>query len=138
MAKAPARGTRKPPIYISERDYERISGLALRMEQRQPELAKLILDEIDRANVRPESDLPDDVVRIGSDVEFQDDRAGDRRRLRLVMPGEADIEAGRISVMTPVGAGLIGMSVGREISWPTPDGRPRVLRILEVRPAAGD
>jgi transcription elongation GreA/GreB family factor len=35
--------------------------------------------------------------------------------------------------MTPVGAGLIGMSVGREISWPCPDGRPRTLKILGVK-----
>ena len=52
---------------------------------------------------------------------------------KLVLPVDADFEAGRLSVMTPVGAGLIGMTVGREISWPTPDGRPRVLRILEVK-----
>jgi regulator of nucleoside diphosphate kinase len=51
----------------------------------------------------------------------------------LVLPSDADIEAGRVSIMTPVGAGLIGMSVGNQINWPCPDGRPRVLKILEVK-----
>ena len=38
-----------------------------------------------------------------------------------------------MSILTPVGAGLIGMSVGREICWPCPDGRERTLKILEVK-----
>ena len=50
----------------------------------------------------------------------------------------ADIQANRVSVITPVGAGLIGMAAGQEIDWPCPDGRPRKLRILRVRrPATG-
>lgn len=131
MAKAQTRSA-KPPIHLSESDYDTIAGLALRMEQRNPDLAKLILDEIERARVHPAGAMPKDAVTIGSEVEFLDDSTGEKRRLRLVLPAEADIGAGRISVMTPVGAGLIGMTVGREISWPTPDGRPRILRILEV------
>jgi regulator of nucleoside diphosphate kinase len=123
----------KPPIHISESDYDVIADLALRMQQRAPDLAEQILDEINRARLHPAAALPGDVVTIGSEVEFFDDSNGAKRRLRLVLPAEADIEAARISVMTPVGAGLIGMGVGREISWPTPDGRPRILTVLDVK-----
>ena len=104
----------------------------MRMEQRAPDLAEQILDEVNRARIHKDGALPKDVVAIGSEVEYLDDSTGEKRRLTLVLPPEADIEAGKISIMTPVGAGLIGMSVGREISWPTPDGRPRTFRILEV------
>ena len=76
---------------------------------------------------------PKNVVTIGSEVTFIDDTNGTTRTVRLVLPGEADIEEARVSVMTPVGAGLIGMSIGREISWPLPDGRPRALKILDVK-----
>ena len=126
-------GSRKPPIHISEEDYDVIAGLALQMEHRAPALAKQFLDEINRAKIHPAGKVPTDAVTIGSEVEFLDDSTGEKRRLKLVLPVDADFEAGRLSVMTPVGAGLIGMTVGREISWPTPDGRPRVLRILEVK-----
>ena len=126
-------GSRKPPIHISEADYDVIADLALQMEHRAPALAKQFLDEINRAKIHPAGKVPTDAVTIGSEVEFLDDSTGEKRRLKLVMPVDADFEAGRLSVMTPVGAGLIGMTVGREISWPTPDGRPRVLRILEVK-----
>lgn len=122
-----------PPIHISETDYDVIADLALRMEQSAPGLARLIFEEIDRALVYPAGRLPADVVALGSEVEFLDDRTGTKRRVQLVLPSEADIEQGRVSVMTPVGAGLIGMGAGREISWPCRGGRPRVLKILEVK-----
>ena len=133
-------GSSEPPqIHISEQDYDRIAGMALRIQHSAPGLSRLILEEIERAEVCSINALPKDVVALGSEVEFIDDTNGARRRVRLVLPAQADIEQGRISILTPVGAGLIGMSVGREISWPCPDGRARILKILEVkqRPADG-
>lgn len=132
MQKISSARVRKPTLYITEADYDVIANLAFQMEARAPELATMILNEIDRAKVRAPERMPDGVVRIGSEVTFVDESSDTTRKVRLVLPGEADIEAGRISVMTPVGAGLIGLSVGGEINWPCPDGRPRVLRILEV------
>lgn len=124
---------RPPAIHISETDYDVIADLALRIEARAPELSKLMMAEIERAKVHAPSKLPKNVVSIGSEVTFADDSNGNARTVTLVLPGEADIEAGRISVMTPVGAGLIGMTVGRAINWPCPDGRPRALKILDVK-----
>ena len=123
---------RQPTIHLSDTDYDVIAGLALRMEARSPELSKAILAEIDRAKVYTKERLPKDVVNIGAEVTFLDDSNNTTRTVQLVMPGDADIEAGRVSVMTSVGAGLIGMRVGQAISWPCPDGRARALKILEV------
>ena len=130
---AATSASRKPRIHIAESDYDRIANLALAMQRSSPQLAEQVLGEIDRAHLHPDDELPSGVVGLGSEVEFRDDIGGATRRIRLVMPREADIEAGRVSVMTSVGAGLIGMSEGQEISWPCPDGRPRILRILAVR-----
>ena len=52
--------------------------------------------------------------------------------LKLVYPHDADIEAGRISIMSLVGAGLIGLRAGQSISWPDRSGHERSLRIIEV------
>ena len=123
----------KPEIHLSETDYDHIAGLALRLEHSNPSLSALILDEIERARLWPSEALPDGVVALGSEVEFFDDSNGTSRKVILVLPQEADIQAGRVSVITPVGAGLIGMAAGQEIDWPCPDGRPRKLRILRVR-----
>jgi regulator of nucleoside diphosphate kinase len=133
----PTTGTKtaakRPVIHISEADYDRIADMALRIEHSAPALSKLILDEIDRAHVHSNGRLPKNVVALNSEVEFLDTTTSTRRRVKLVMPTDADIAESRISIMTPVGAGLIGMSAGREINWPCPDGRPRVLKILEVK-----
>nr|WP_294846953.1 nucleoside diphosphate kinase regulator [uncultured Sphingomonas sp.] len=131
---APAR---KPAIHLSETDYDVIANLALQMEARNPVLSRQILDEIDRAKIYAAAKLPKDVVSIGSEVTFADDSSGSTRTVRLVMPGEADIGAGQVSIMTPVGAGLIGMSIGREIEWPRAEGKVHALKILDVKQSVG-
>src|SRR3546814_13286656 len=57
-------------------------------------------------------------------------RAG--RTVRLVYPAEADIAEGRMSILTPVGAGLIGLSVGQSINWPDRGGIEHRLTIVAV------
>jgi regulator of nucleoside diphosphate kinase len=143
MAVTPVRAKARPPVVLTETDAERLTALALKMEGRAPEVAGLLLGEVERAFVRPDLLVPDDVVRMGSVVAFVDEAPahapaeGDAapRTVQLVYPAEADIAAGRISVLTHVGAGLIGLAAGQAILWPDRDGRRRPLRVLRVRPA---
>jgi regulator of nucleoside diphosphate kinase len=51
-----------------------------------------------------------------------------RRLVTIVYPGDADESAGRISVLSPLGTALLGLSVGQAIDWDFPDGR-RALRV---------
>lgn len=129
-------GARKPAIHISEADYDLIASFAMSLEGRSPALAQMIFDEIDRANVHAREELPKDVVTLGSEVTYLDDTTGALRSIRLVLPAEADIEAGRVSIATQMGAGLIGLKAGHSMNWPCPDGRPRTLKILEVKQAS--
>jgi regulator of nucleoside diphosphate kinase len=75
--------------------------------------------------------MPTDVVRIGSTIEFEVDD-GRRLKVQLVLPENADINAGRISVLTPVGAALIGLSPGQSMEWSGNDGKERLLTVLAV------
>ena len=50
----------------------------------------------------------------------------------VVWPRDADMDQNRLSVMTLVGAGLIGMRKGASINWPDRSGEERRLRIVEV------
>jgi regulator of nucleoside diphosphate kinase len=124
---------RKPAIHISESDYDLIANFAMAVEARSPALATMLLDEIDRAKVHPPEKLPAGVVTLGSEVTYLDESSGAVRRVRLVLPADANIDDGMVSILTPVGAGLIGLKAGQSIDWPCPDGRPRVLNILEVQ-----
>ena len=101
---------RRPPLILSQTDAERLSDLALQREAAFPEVAGLLLAELERAVVRPDHRVPDDVVRMNAFVAYRDESHGDVRIVQLVYPEHADIAAGRISVFTPVGVGLLGLS----------------------------
>lgn len=122
----------RPPIQIRETDAERIGNLAIEAEERLPQVAELLLAEINRAKVVQDSRLPGDVVAMQSIVKFVDEASDAERTLQLVYPQAADIEAGRISILSLVGAGLLGLRPGQSIAWPDRAGKQRPLRIMEV------
>jgi regulator of nucleoside diphosphate kinase len=81
---------------------------------------------------------PDDGVAMGSVVTFEDVRTGERSKVELVYPHEADAGRDRISILAPVGAALIGLREGETIDWPVPRGSVRSLRVIAVAPPGGD
>jgi regulator of nucleoside diphosphate kinase len=111
---------------------ERLTKLAISIEHRMPEVSELLLDEIARAHLHDADRIAPDVVTMFSTIRFSDEASGAEHTVRLVYPSEADISAGRMSILTPVGAGLIGLRQGQSISWPDRSGRKRILTILAV------
>jgi regulator of nucleoside diphosphate kinase len=120
-----------PRILISKIEESRLTAIATAASQSQPEVAATLLGELERADVVPDSAMPSDVIRIGSIIEFEVDD-GRRLKVQLALPKNADILAGRISVLTPVGAALIGLSPGQLMKWTGNDGKERVLKVLAV------
>ena len=119
----PAKSNGRPPIILRETDAERLSNLASQMEAKAPLAAGLLLDEIERAEIRADHLVADSVIGMQSVVEFVDGAHDLRQTVTLVYPTEANISEGRISILTPVGAGLIGLTAGQSIHWPDRDGR---------------
>ena len=125
-----------PPITLRQDDFATLSRLVDGYAETMPEVADYLARELDRARVVPPARLPADVVGMGATVAFRDDKTAQERTVTLVYPGEQDIAAGRISVMTPIGAALIGLARGRSIAWATRRGETRALTVLSVTPAA--
>lgn len=123
---------RRPSILLSESDHGLLVGLAMSGARRNPDAARLLMEEADRAELVPAARLPGNVVALGSQVVFTDEANGATRSVQLVLPAEADIGQGRISILSLVGAGLIGLKVGQSIDWPMQDGRLRRLRVEAV------
>ncbi|WP_309083289.1 nucleoside diphosphate kinase regulator [Chelativorans sp.] len=123
---------RKPSITISQTDHDRLLGLATAMEDRDPALADIMIGELERARVVKDAALPETVVRMGSTLTYTADD-GEPLTVTLVYPGEADIAEGKISVATPVGTALIGLSVGQTIDWTARDGRVHRLTVTDIR-----
>lgn len=126
----------KPLIFLTQSEYDRLAMLADGAAARDADAAADLSAEIERARIVPEGKVPRGVVRMGSVVEYGDD-SGERRVVTLVFPGEADIEKGRVSILTPIGAALIGMAEGRSIDWRARDGRARRLTVHKVAAPEG-
>ena len=125
----------KPKIVISDVDEKRLSGLAAAVADRMPELSDELLTELERAKIVKHKAMPDGVIRMGSDLDY-DAGDGQTRQVTLVYPGEADIAQGKISILTPIGTALIGLSAGQSIDWTARDGRVHRLTVETVQPPA--
>lgn len=127
--------TRKPAIVVGQSEHAKLARLAEAAVDRTPEVAEELLRELDRARLVADAKVRDDVVRMGSTLSYVTD-TGESRTVTLVYPGEADIEAGKISIMTPIGVALIGLSPGQAIDWEARDGRVHRLTVESVSPPA--
>lgn len=126
------KAARRPPIHMIDTEADALANLALGAEAQMPKVSQQLLDEIARANIQRADRIAADVVTMHSTVEFIDEASGTDRTIELVYPRDADISAGRVSILTPVGAGLIGLRTGQSILWPDRDGRERKLTIVKV------
>jgi regulator of nucleoside diphosphate kinase len=123
---------KRPPIHLLASESDLVAGLALTAEHRQPVVAAMLLDEIERAELHGPDDMPEGHVRLNSRVTFVDEKARRIREVLLVLPADANIAEGRISILTPMGAALYGLSDGACINWPDLDGNERLIRIMRV------
>lgn len=127
-----AHATSLPPIAVTTTDFDRLRALA----QVHSDAARFLAREIERARLIEPEDAGERLVTMNARVRYRDDVTGQERTVTLVYPGEADISAGRVSVLTPIGAALIGMTAGHSIEWGSPSGGVRSLTVVEVGGAA--
>ena len=127
-----SKAARRPPIHMIDSEADALTDLAIGVEERLPQVSEMLLREIGRAHIHRADRIPADVVTMMSTVEFTDGATGASRSVRLVYPKDADIESGRISILTPEGAGLIGLREGQTILWPDRGGKERTLTIEKV------
>ena len=122
-----------PAITLRSDDFDALDRLVGDLPGSGP--AGLLQQELDRAEVCEPADMPRDVVGLNRWLHYADDRHPEVRRVQLVLPKEADIDAGRVSILSHVGAGLIGLTEGQSINWPDPTGAVRKLTPVLVEDA---
>ena len=119
-----------PPIVISTLDRDRLYAL-LERHQEDTEVVDRLYEELDRAECRPRETMPDNVVALHRWAYFKNQDNGREHRLMLVFPQEVDQGADRLSILSPVGAALLGLSVGDSINWPS-KGKTLRLTLINV------
>lgn len=117
----------KPAIRVARADWNRLRMLANATTAN--DIADELLGELDRAEVVDTSST--DFIGIGSFAIYRT-ATQEENAITLVMPADADIASGRVSVMTPIGVALLGLSEGQSIQWQTRDGRTETLTVLSI------
>ncbi|HRH90082.1 MAG TPA: GreA/GreB family elongation factor [Rubrivivax sp.] len=87
---------------------------------------------LDACAILPSRQIPPDVVTMYSQLMLRDLQTGQRRELTLCYPADAQPAAGRVSVLSPVGASLLGLTVGSVAHWSTPAGEERQAQIVAL------
>jgi regulator of nucleoside diphosphate kinase len=122
---------------VTDVDLERLLPVLNRYDSPLTDALEL---ELQRARIVAQAEVPADVVTMNSDVVYEDVATSVQRAIRLVYPKDADVATGRVSILAPMGAALLGVRVGQEIWWRVARGLKRV-RVVELRyqpEAAGD
>jgi regulator of nucleoside diphosphate kinase len=105
----------------------------LRAQQPDPAAAEALDELLATSELVAGSEVPVSLVTLGSRVLLQDtERAAAPYQLTLCEPDRARPEAGCISVLSPVGAALLGLRAGQVAHWRVPLGREGAALVLSV------
>ncbi|SCX67524.1 GreA/GreB family elongation factor [Variovorax sp. EL159] len=105
------------------------------------QLPPALADLLDLAEVLPSREVPADIVTMYSQIEVEDLATQQTQKITLCYPGDAEPASGFISVLSPVGIGLLGVKAGTLARWQMPngaEGAARVVAILFQPEASGD
>lgn len=133
----------KNPIHVTSQDKERLEELLAEVEAKHAlnrhDLTAL-LEEVNRAEIVDSREVPPDLITMNSCADILDLDSGETVTFTLVFPSEADVDEGKISVLAPIGSGMLGYRVGDEFEWEVPAGirRMRVTRVAYQPEAAGE
>lgn len=130
-------------IYLSEYDADQLRTLISTLDKRNladRTYAMSLENEVNRAEILPASDIPDEIVRMNSRIQLTDMETGDVLVFQIVYPLDADFDDGKISVLSPIGTALLGCRVKDVILWDVPKGtrKLKIDKMLYQPEAVGD
>ena len=121
----------RPKLIISSLDIERLEKLVSTTPDINFHGKTELENELHRAEIVDPTDMPASVVTMNSKVKFKL-IPGKNYHLRLVYPKDLDPNGGTISILSPVGSALLGLSEKDQIHWPNPAGEEINLYIEKV------
>ncbi len=136
------RTTTRNELLVTEADFDRLKHLleSPRYRVTHAMLIPTLREGLERSRVVEPESVPKGVVTMHSKVKVRDLKAGESETYTLVFPDDADINEGRLSVLAPLGAALLGARVGDVVEFAAPAGtrRLKVEKVLYQPEAAGD
>jgi len=120
-----------PFIVVAEEDYNRLTALIERMD-RTSDVIDGLEEELSRADLKPLSEMPDNIVTMNSRVRFLNEDADQEHEMILVYPHEVGEASDRVSILAPAGAAMLGLAIGDRIEWPMKGRKPIHLKVVGV------
>ena len=118
---------------LTELDHVRLARLSRGAREVSPARAEGPIDGVlDGADLVASRAIAPDVVTMYSQVELADQASGRKYRLTVCYPTDAEPASGFVSVLSPVGASLIGRRVGSIARWRMPNGDEGAAEVLAV------
>ncbi|MBT3067884.1 GreA/GreB family elongation factor [Rhodoferax sp. U11-2br] len=111
---------------LTELDFTRLSKL------NRGQLPEDLAEDLNSADLVVSQDIAADIVTMNSQVEIIHDGSALRQKFTLCYPANADAGRGLISVLSPVGAALLGRRVGDTACWNMPQGEARSAKVVAV------
>lgn len=121
-----------PDISIVPRDLSRLDLLTGFTSRYRTPAKEILARELRRARIVPSHEVPLGLVTMHSTVRYREGPEGATRIARLVYPGEEDNSDRTISVLTPLGSALIGLSAGQSFEFEDVDGKEKTITVLDV------
>jgi regulator of nucleoside diphosphate kinase len=120
-------------IIITAPDHAKLKDMIAfgNLPHREREDARALEAELERAEVVAPDAVPPEVITMNSRAKLLDLDTGEHMEFTLVFPDEADAADGMISVLAPVGTGMLGYRIGDTFEQPTPCGARR-LKVMAV------
>ena len=129
--------THMPEIRLNKGDFARLDQLLGALGSgRLSKTADFLLQELSRAKVLDGAEVGDDTVTMHARVLFRDEDSGRTRSVVLVYPNERNLSVDALSVLTPLGAALIGVAEGKSIEFEGLDGGRRRVTVMKVTHSA--
>jgi regulator of nucleoside diphosphate kinase len=126
-----------PPIFIARRDYARLERLADNALRERHPVGRFLMSEIRRAVVFDTNKRPDGVACINEWVTYRVDGSRQSESRILVCPEELGNDQIGLSVLSPLGAAVLGMSIGHRMKFFSIEGGLHSVALEDVVAPAG-
>ncbi|MGE3868620.1 MAG: GreA/GreB family elongation factor [Pseudorhodoplanes sp.] len=126
-----------PPISLAGPDRHRLETLARHAMNEGHPVGGFLLAEVQRATICGENDLPPNVVRVNNWVTFRVDWGFPSESRMLVYPEEYRNAEAQLSVLSPLGAALVGLRAGSRMPYFSIEGMLHVATAESLDPPIG-
>ena len=120
------------PVVLLDEDYQILRTYLTHPDAQGTGETLSFASEIRRAIIVNKLAFPNHTIRLGSKVTLFVTGTKTKSRFTIVLPEEADLSERKISVLSPIGAALIGFRETEDLEMKVPAGIKK-FKIMEVK-----